>query len=225
MSAQLAERCAEAFAPRVFFNHYGSTEFYTWTIHRDQAAKPGCAGRPAINARLRLVEPVEDASPEAQVKRGEEGQVIAHMASDEAFSGYWNRPDADERTIRDGWYYPGDVGRLDEDGDMWVVGRVDDMIISGGENIQPSEVESVLGDHPAVEEAAVIGVDDERWGQRVVAFVVGSGVDRDDLDRHCRDSAELAPFKRPREYHFVDQLPKSQTGKLLRRALREEIET
>ena len=225
MSPELAARCAQAFEPRIFFNHYGSTEFYTWTIHRDQAAKPGCAGRPGINARVRLVEPVHDARPDAVVAPDEEGQVIAHMSSDEAFGGYWKRPDADERAIRDGWYYPGDIARLDEDGDMWVVGRMDDMIISGGENIHPAEVESVLAAHPAVKEAAVIGVSDERWGQRVVAFVVSSKIGEDELDQHCRDSAELAAFKRPREYHFVDELPKSPTGKLLRRVLREEIDT
>jgi 2-furoate---CoA ligase len=222
MPPELAARCAEAFKPRIFFNHYGSTEIYTWTIDRDQAAKPGCAGRPAVNSRLRLVETAPEAPPDAEVEPGEEGQVIAHLSSEEAFGGYWNRPDADERSIRDGWYYPGDIARIDEDGDLWIVGRVDDMIISGGENIHPAEVEEVLAAHPAVEEVAVVGVKDERWGERVVAFVVGSAAGKEELDRHCRESSELAPFKRPREYRFVEELPKSPAGKLLRRELREE---
>jgi 2-furoate---CoA ligase len=222
MPPELATRVAEAFQPRVFFNHYGSTEMYTWAIDRNQAAKPGCAGRPAVNSRLRLVAADADAPPDAEVEPGEEGQVIAHLSSDEAFAGYWNRPDADERSIRDGWYYPGDIARVDEDGDLWIVGRVDDMIISGGENIHPAEVEEVLASHASVEEVAVVGVEDERWGERVVAFVVGSDAGEDELDRHCKESSELAPFKRPREYRFVDELPKSPAGKLLRRALREE---
>ncbi|HEX4108698.1 MAG TPA: AMP-binding protein [Solirubrobacteraceae bacterium] len=225
MAPELVRRCAEAFAPRVFFNHYGSTEHYTWSIDRNQRAKPGCAGRPAINTRLRLVEPVADAAPDALVEPGQEGQLISALGSDEAFRGYWNRPDADEGAIRDGWYYPGDLARLDEDGDLWVVGRMDDMIISGGENIQPTEVEDVLGEHPAVQEVAVIGVRDERWGQRVVAFVVGEQATERELDDHCRGSDRLAAFKRPREYHFVSELPRSSSGKLLRRALREEIES
>ena len=112
-------------------NHYGSTEIYTFSVQRAQRAKPGCAGRAAFNARLRL-------DPAG------EGEVLCHMSSDEAFTGYWNRPDADEKAIRDGWYHTGDVGRLDEDGDLWVVGRVDDMVVSGGENIHPVEVEDVL---------------------------------------------------------------------------------
>jgi 2-furoate---CoA ligase len=225
MSPELAARCSKAFAARVFFNHYGSTEYYTWAVSRDQAAKPGCAGRPAINTRLRLVKTDDDAPPDALVEPGEEGQVIADMRGDESFGGYWERPDADEKAIRDGWYYPGDIGRLDEDGELWIVGRVDDMIISGGENIHPVEVENVLAEHPRVQEAAVIGAPDERWGQRVVAFVVGEQLDEEDLDRHCRDSAQIANFKRPREYRFVDELPKSPTGKLLRRELRKEIES
>ncbi|MBV9819918.1 MAG: AMP-binding protein [Solirubrobacterales bacterium] len=224
MSPALAARCVEAFQARVFFNHYGSTEYYTWAVSRDQATKPGCAGRPAINARLRLVEPDPDAAPDAVVPRGAEGQVIADLRSDEAFSGYWKRPDADERAIRDGWYYPGDIGRLDEDGELWIVGRMDDMIISGGENIHPGEVEAVLDEHPAVQETAVIGVADERWGQRVLAVVVGDGVTDSELDRHVRDHPGLADFKRPREYRFVDALPKNPAGKLLRRQLREELD-
>jgi len=223
MSPALARRCAEAFSPAVFFNHYGSTEIYTWAIHRDQAAKPGCVGRPAINARLRLVRPDADAAPDDVVAPGEDGQVVCEMASDEAFAGYWNRPDADEKAIRDGWYYPGDTARLDEDGDLWIVGRVDDMIISGGENIHPVEVENALASHPAVAEAAVVGEADERWGQKVVAYVVLSGhASEEDLDAHCRGSSELAAFKRPREYRFRDDLPKTSSGKILRRRLREE---
>ena len=230
MSPELATRCLQAFAnAETFFNHYGSTEYYTWAIGRNQADKPGCAGRPAVNARLRLIVTEPDAAVDDVVDRGDDGQVIADLRSDEAFSGYHHRPDADERAIRDGWYFTGDIGHLDSDGDLWIVGRVDDMIITGGENVHPVEVEDVLAEHPAVAEAAVIGAPDERWGQRVVAFVVPTAdaaatPDADALDRHFRETADIAGFKRPREYRFVDQLPKSSSGKLLRRELRKELD-
>ncbi len=208
MTRTLVERCVEVFEPRLFVNHYGSTEIYTYAVHRDQRAKPGCAGRPALNARLRL---------------DERGQVLCHLSSDEAFAGYWNRPDADERAIRDGWFHTGDVGRLDGDGDLWLDGRVDDMIISGGENVHPLEVEEVLARHPGVQEVAVIGAADERLGHRVVAVVVAeAGVTAEALDAHCLASDTLARFKRPREYRFVHELPKSPSGKILRRMLRSE---
>lgn len=207
MTAALVERCAEVFEPEVFVNHYGSTEIYTFSIGADQRSKPGCAGRPALNARLRL---------------GDEGEILCHMSSDEAFGGYWNRPDADAKAIRDGWYRTGDVGRLDADGDLWIAGRVDDMIVSGGENIHPLEIEDVLARHPSVLEVAVVGAPDDRWGQRVVACVVAEArVTADELDAHCLASPTLARFKRPREYRFVDELPKSPSGKILRRLLRE----
>nr|MBA3329914.1 AMP-binding protein [Actinomycetota bacterium] len=122
----------------------------------------------------------------------------------------------------DGWYHTGDLGRLDEDGDLWIVGRVDDMIVSGGENVHPLEVEEMLARAPGVLEVAVIGTPDDRWGQRVVACVVaGNGVTAEGLDAFCLDSATLARFKRPREYRFVAELPKSPSGKILRRLLRE----
>jgi 2-furoate---CoA ligase len=206
MTSSLVERCCEVFEPEIFVNHYGSTEIYTFSVHRDQAAKPGCAGRPALNARLRL---------------GEDDEIECHLGSDEAFSGYWRRPDADAKSIRDGWYRTGDVGEVDEDGDLWVVGRIDDMILSGGENIHPPEVEEVLARHPGVQEVAVIGAPDDRLGHRVVAVLVGTATEQE-LDAHCLASESLARFKRPREYRFVDALPKSPSGKILRRVLREE---
>ncbi len=221
MTGVLVERCVEAFAPEAFVNHYGSTEIYTFTIHSDQRAKPGCAGRAALNARIRLVEPVAGASPAALVAAGEVGQVACALSSDEAFAGYWNRPDADARQIRDGWYFPGDLGQLDADGDLYLVGRIDDMIVSGGENVHPLEIEEWLVRHPGVDEVAVVGEDDERLGQRVVAYVVcAAGVTPEALDAHCLASPTLARFKRPRDYRFVDALPKSASGKLLRRVLR-----
>jgi 2-furoate---CoA ligase len=209
MTSALVERCVEAFSPRLFVNHYGSTEIYTFSVQRDQGAKPGCAGRPALNARLKL---------------GESGEILCHMSSEEAFTGYWNRPDADEQAIdAEGWYHTGDVGRLDEDGDLWLEGRLDDMIISGGENVHPLEVEDVLARHPRVREVAVVGAPDERLGHRVVAVVVAEGTTTaEELDVHCLASETLARFKRPREYRFVDELPKSPSGKILRRMLREE---
>jgi 2-furoate---CoA ligase len=204
MSPSLAERCAAVFDPDVFVNHYGSTEIYTFSIGPDQRRKPGCAGRPALNVRLKLVD----------------GEVCAELGGEEAFSGYWQRPDADAKAIRDGWYHTGDVAHLDDDGDLWIDGRLDDMLISGGENIHPLEVENVLARHPGVLEVAVVGAPDERLGQRVVAVVVGTATP-DELDAHCLGS-ELARFKRPREYRFVDELPKSASGKILRRELRKD---
>jgi 2-furoate---CoA ligase len=151
------------------------------------------------------------------------GEICVHLSSDEAFAGYWHRPDADAKAIRDGWYHTGDTGHLDDDGDLWIDGRVDDMIISGGENIHPLEVEEVLARHPGVREVAVIGHPDDRLGQRVVAIVVGD-VTAEALDAHCLASP-LARFKRPREYRFGLSLPKSASGKILRRVLRDETDT
>ena len=115
------------------------------------------------------------------------------------------------------------MGYVDAEGELHVAGRVDDMIISGGENIHPVEVEEVLARHPAVRDVAVVGEPDERWGERVVAFVVAAepGLTADELDRYCRQSVDLARFKRPRRVVFVPEIPKTASGKILRRVLRE----
>ncbi len=149
----------------------------------------------------------------------EEGEIVALLAGDESFEGYWRRPDADAKSLRDGWYFTGDTGFVDADGDLFVTGRVDDMIITGGENVSPVEIESALSLHPGVHEVAVVGLADEKWGQIVTAFVKRKGpVSEQDLEQFCRVSG-LANFKRPRRFVFVDALPKSPVGKLLRRLL------
>ena len=218
MAEGLLRRVESAFRPELFVNHYGSSEIYTFTIDQNAAAKPGSAGKAGINQRIRVVE-IGAGDPERTVPSGTEGEVIASLESEEAFAGYWQRPDADARALKRGWYFTGDVGYCDADGDLFVTGRVDDMIITGGENVLPAEIESVLSVHPAVAEAAVAGLADERWGQKVAAFVVRGGpVDAAALDAHCRASA-LADFKRPRAYVFVRAIPKSPVGKVLRRLL------
>ena len=224
MLAPLAEACAKAFSPDVFVNHYGSTEIYTFAIFPDVRAKPGCAGRPRIHSALRVVVASAErrVGPDEQAPAGVKGEIIASLDSDEAFAGYWKRPDADAKALREGWYFTGDMGWIDADGDLWVAGRVDDMIISGGENIHPVEVEEVLARHAGVKDVAVIGEPDERWGERVVAFVVpASALTADALDQHCRASGDLANFKRPRRFVFVAAIPKTASGKILRRLLRD----
>jgi 2-furoate---CoA ligase len=225
MLAPLTEDCTKTFRPQVFVNHYGSTEIYTFSVRPDVHLKPGCAGRPGVHSALRVVAASAErrVGPEELVRPGEPGEIIASLDSDEAFAGYWNRPDADARALRDGWYFTGDTGYVDADGELYVTGRVDDMIISGGENIHPVEVEEVLARHPAVRDVAVVGEPDERWGQRVVAFVVpaGPGLTPEALDAHCRARGELAAFKRPRRVVFVQEIPKTASGKILRRLLRD----
>ncbi len=150
---------------------------------------------------------------------GEEGEIAALACGDEAFEEYWQRPEATAQAFRQGWYMTGDTGYADDDGDIYVTGRVDDMIISGGENVSPVEIESCLSLHPAVAEVAVVGLPDERWGKVVAAFIRRRcDVAHDELDSHCRSSG-LAHFKRPRRYIFVREIPKSPVGKLLRRKL------
>jgi 2-furoate---CoA ligase len=225
MLAPLVDTCAKVFRPQVFVNHYGSTEIYTFSVRPDVPAKPGCAGRPGIHATLRVVTASTErrVGPDEVVPPGDKGEIIARLDSDEAFAGYWNRPDADARALRDGWYFTGDLGWIDPDGELWVAGRVDDMIISGGENIHPVEVEEVLARHPGVGDVAVVGEPDPRLGERVTAFVVrgDAGLTAEALDRHCRESRDLAAFKRPRRVVFVEAIPKTASGKILRRLLRE----
>ncbi len=218
MHDALLLRLQQAFQPELFVNHYGSSEIYTFSINQNAVGKPGSAGRAGINTRLRVIR-LDAKRPDDVAAPLEEGQIVADLLSDEAFEGYHNRPEANARSLRDGWYFTGDTGYVDAEGDLFVTGRVDDMIISGGENISPVDIESVLSLHPAVDEVAVAGLKDERWGQRVVAFVKArDNVAPESLDAHCRAS-DLVNFKRPREYVFVREIPKSPVGKVLRRKL------
>jgi len=218
MTDGLLKELATAFEPELFVNHYGSSEIYTFTIEPDAAGKPGSAGKAGLNQEIRVIK-LDSQDPDDLAGVDEEGQIIAALNGDEAFTGYWNRPDADEKALHGGWYFTGDIGYWDGDGDLFVTGRVDDMIISGGENILPAEIESVLSLHASVGEVAVAGLADERWGQAVTAFIARRGaVDAATLDAWCLDSG-LAPFKRPKHYVFVCEIPKSPVGKILRRKL------
>jgi 2-furoate---CoA ligase len=218
MTDGLLKTLNDAFRPDLFVNHYGSSEIYTFTIDQNAPAKPGSAGKAGINQQIRVVR-LNAASAEDMVEPNEEGEIVALLAGDESFEGYWRRPDADAKALRDGWYFTGDTGFVDRDGDLFVTGRVDDMIITGGENVSPVEIESCLSLHPRVLEVAVVGLADEKWGQVVTAFVRRGGpVTEQELESHCRTSG-LANFKRPRRFVFVDALPRSPVGKLLRRLL------
>src|SRR6267378_6483795 len=218
MTDGLLQKLNATFKPDLFVNHYGSSEIYTFTIDQNAVAKPGSAGKAGINQLVRVVK-LAARSASDLASTGQEGEVIALLAGDESFEGYWRRPDADAKSLREGWYFTGDTGFVDQDGDLFVTGRTDDMIITGGENVSPVEIESCLSLHPAVSEVAVVGLADERWGKIVAAFVKrGAPIAPDELDQHCRASG-LTNFKRPRRYVFVAEIPKSPVGKLLRRKL------
>ena len=223
MTPTLAEELTGALHPEVFVNHFGSTEIYTFTIGPDARTKPGCAGRAGVFSQVRLVDPLD---PATVVPAGAQGQVAVSMASPEAFAGYRNRPDADARAIRDGWYLTGDLATEDDEGDLWVTGRVDDMINSGGENLYPDEIEAALARCPAVSDVVVVGLPDDRWGQAVTAFVVPAqdfSPERAafELSEYVRDGSGLPSLKRPKRYIAVERIPTSAVGKILRRELTE----
>ena len=174
-------------------------------------------GFPRTDVEVRVLD--DDGRP---LPPGGEGEVV--VRGDVVMAGYWNQPEATAATVRDGWLHTGDIGSLDEDGYLTLRDRSKDLIISGGMNIYPREVEEALLHHPGVGAVAVVGRPDPEWGESVVAFVVSTGdgpPPLEELDRACLD--RIARFKRPKEYHFVDSLPTSSYGKVLKRELRERL--
>lgn len=212
MREDLIQACIDRFQPTIFVNHYGSTEIYTHTVGNVLHRLPGSVGQPGVNASV-LIEGGD--TPETV------GEVLVSATSPEAFRGYWNRPDLTRQSLSGGWYRTGDLGYQDANGNYYVVGRTDEVIVSDGEPIVPQVVEAVLANHPKVLEVAVTGEPDHRWGQVVVAYVVPrtSGLRLFELDAYCKKQAALSIWARPRKYVFVRQIPKSGTGKILRREL------
>jgi acyl-CoA synthetase (AMP-forming)/AMP-acid ligase II len=157
-----------------------------------------------------------------KVPTGEVGEIV--VKGDTVMSGYWNNPEATARSLRDGWLWTGDVGAFDEDGFLTLKDRSKDMIISGGSNIYPREIEDVLNLHPGVAECSVVGRPHPEWGEEVVAFVVarpGTTPSTAELDKLCLDN--IARFKRPKDYKFIDALPKNNYGKILKTELRTKL--
>jgi len=217
----LLERCARFGIPVV--QTYGLTETTSQlaTLAPDDALrKLGSAGRAIYPNALRVVD-----ADDADVAPGEAGEIV--VRGPVVMAGYAERPDATARAMRGGWLHTGDVGTLDADGYLYVLDRRDDLIITGGENVYPAEVEAALLAHASVAEAGVIGVPDDTWGQRVVAIVRvhdGESIDGDALVAHCR--LRLARYKAPSEILIVaEPLPRTASGKLRRGALREHHST
>jgi long-chain acyl-CoA synthetase len=183
---------------------------------RTEPYRPGSAGRAYMNTELRIVG--DDDQP---LPTGERGEIC--LRGPIVMQGYHNRPEESEQILRGGWLHTGDIGYLDDDGYLFVVDRKKDMIIRGGENIYPAELEAVLHGHPAVAEAAVVGVPDSLYGENVVAFVVtktGAKLSETEVIEHvCR---QVTRFKAPSQVYFLTALPKSSIGKILRRVLREK---
>jgi acyl-CoA synthetase (AMP-forming)/AMP-acid ligase II len=196
----------------IIYNNYNATEagMIATATPIDLRAAPDTAGKPAIGTEIRILD-----ADFNEVPTGEVGQIFVRNSN--RFDGYTS---GSHKDFHDGFMASGDVGRLDAAGRLYVVGRDDEMIVSGGENVYPIEVEKTLAAHPDVAEATVLGVDDEQYGQRLAAFVVltpGARVAVDDLKQHVRDN--LANYKVPREIVVLDELPRSSTGKIARRDL------
>jgi long-chain acyl-CoA synthetase len=181
--------------------------------HPDRPRKPGSVGTPVEGVEVRVLAP--DGTP---VPRGETGELA--VRGHNVMKGYWNRPDATAETVSDGWLRTGDLVREDEDGYLFVVDRKKDMIIRGGYNIYPREIEEVLYEHPDVLEAAVLGIPHDTLGEDVaVAVVLRPGAEQrpDELRRFVKD--RVAPYKYPRHIHYLDTLPKGPSGKILKREI------
>jgi len=182
----------------------------------DAMRKAGSVGKAFVHSHLRIV-----SSDGEDMLADEEGEII--IRSPTIMKEYWNQPEATADAIRDGWYHTGDVGVQDEEGFITIRDRITDMVISGGENVYPAEVENVLMQHPQILEAAVIGQQSKKWGESPFAVVVSTstGLTGVDVLDHC--DGKLARFKIPKGVAFVDELPRNTLGKVLKRQLREQF--
>lgn len=216
------ERVVRELCPQVF-NGYGMTEAsLTLLLHpRHALERLGSCGKPTLISRCRLIRHDDAATGGVSDEVGpdEVGQLI--VQGPQVTQGYWNLPEESARKLRNGWLYTGDLFRRDADGFFHFCGRADDMIVSGGENIYPREVEEVLHRCEGVKEAAVVGLPDAKWGSVVTAFVVRSApeLSAETIDRFFKDSGLIAPFKRPKQVIFIDELPINPSGKVLKREL------
>jgi len=218
LSGQLALDAMDALGDRIY-NFYGATEtgVVTLATPADLRAAPGTIGRAVPGNEIRLVDERGREVPDGQV-----GELYAKNAM--MIEGYHADPDATRRSMLDGFFSVGDLARRDAAGRYHIEGRKRDMIITGGVNVYPAEVEAAIDAHPAVAEAAVVGVPDREWGERVRAFVVkraGAEVTAEELSSHCK--ARLAGPKVPRDFVFLDALPRNPTGKILKRDLRDMV--
>lgn len=220
ISKALVERARRAFPATGFTQAYGMTELAPAATllappDHENPELARSAGRALPHVEVRVVD-----QNDTEVPAGEIGEVV--VRGDNVMLGYWNRPDDTAAAIRDGWMHTGDMAYMDVHGYLFIIDRLKDMIITGGENVYSTEVENALASHPAVATAAVIGVPDDRWGERVHAFIVlrpGTPPTEESLREHCREL--IAGYKLPRSIEFVDGLPISGAGKVLKRELRE----
>jgi len=217
MPIPLIERIQRTFPSAWFADAYGLTETVSGDTFLDRdsiVTKLGSVGRPCLYLELDIWD-----EGGAAVPAGQPGEIV--LRGPKVFKGYWRDPDATDTAFAGGWFHTGDIGVLDDDGYLFIVDRLKDMIVSGGENIASSEVERVLYEHESVVEAAVVGRPDERWGEVPVAHVVlksGATTTPEELIAHCR--ARLAKFKVPKDVTFIDALPRNPSGKILKRELR-----
>jgi len=196
-----------------------ATEADTLGVGSASPGKPDTTGRPVVGADIRIIDP--DGEWGDELAAGEIGEIA--ISGPSLSIGYWRDDALTQKRFRDGWWRSGDLGYIDAEGDLFVLGRTDNVINTGGMKVYGEEVERALLGHPAIVQAAVIGVADERWGQRIEAHVVlraGHSTTPEALDSFCRTEGGLASFKVPKSFHLAERLPTGPTGKLYRRALR-----
>ena len=210
----------------IFIQVYGSTETYIATLlpkkdhivegPEDKVKRLGSCGKPLSGCEVRVVnEPGRDVVP------GETGEII--VRGDNVTPGYWKLPEETAKAIKQDWFYTGDIATVDREGYIYIVDRKKELIISGGENIAPREIEEIIYGHPSVFEVAVIGVPDEKWGEAVKAVVVlktGKTATEEAIISYCRQ--HLAHFKVPKTVAFTDNLPKTASGKISRKELKDK---
>ena len=203
------------------YNCYGQSEIAplaTVLAPEEHAERPASCGRPIFNVETRIIDPAtgEECAP------GQQGELVHR--SPQLMVGYWDKPEQTEEAFAGGWFHSGDLGYRDEEGYIWIVDRIKDIVNTGGVLVASRDVEEALYTHPDVDEVAVIGVPDDKWIEAIAAVVVlrpEADQNAEGLIRHARDN--LAPFKVPKHVHFVQQLPKNTSGKLLKRALRQQF--
>lgn len=218
MPAAIVQELSERLPKAGLYNCYGQSEIAPLASvlrPEEHAERPTSAGHPLLSVRTRVINP-QTGEPCAANEQGE----IVHQSA-QLMQGYWDNPEATRKAFRQGWFHSGDLGYQDEQGYLYIVDRINDVVNSGGVLIASRDVEEVLYSHPMVAEVAVIGVPDERWIEAVTAVVVVKSeqqADAAELLRHAKQY--LAHFKVPKHIHFVEQLPKNSAGKLLKRELR-----